>query len=98
MTEYALLNDWQSSMNFENCRFNGETRVEIVYSNPSTKTELIITDANNGNEYAKLELPQTGGLERFETAAEKVCMPKGSCDLKLTAGKMISLVSFRFLK
>lgn len=98
LTEYALMEDWQSSMIFENCRFGGETQVETVYSNPSTKTELIITDADNGNEYAKIELPQTGGLERFETAAEKVCMPKGNCNIKLTAGKMISLVSFRFFK
>ncbi len=98
LIEYAVLNDWQSSMTFENCRFNGETQLEIVYSNPSTKTELIITDADNGSEYAKAELRQTGGLERFEKISTRVSMPRGRCNIRFTAGKMISLVSFRFFK
>lgn len=98
LLEYALLNDWQSSMIFENCRFNGETGVEIVCSNPTTKTELVITNADNGTEYARIEVPQTGGLERFETFTARVNMPAGICNIRVTAGRMLSLASFRFFK
>lgn len=98
LDEYALLNDWQSSITFENCRLNGETKVEIVASNPAAKTELVIRGANNGMEYARIEIPQTGGLIRFDTFTANVNMPIGSYSLKFSANGMLSLKSFRFYK
>lgn len=98
LEEYALLNDWQSSITYENCRLNGETKIEISASNPAVKTEIVITNAANGMEFARIEIPQTGGLIRFEMFTAEVTMPIGSCDLKFSAGGMIGLKSFRFYK
>ena len=98
LEEYALLNDWQSSITYENCRLNGETKIEISASNPAVKTEIVITNAANGMEFARIEIPQTGGLIRFEMFTAEVTMPMGSCDLKFSAGGMIGLKSFRFYK
>lgn len=97
MREYALLDDPESSITYENCRLNGETTVEVTVSNPMTATELVISGAN-GIEFARIKIPQTGGLERFETFAESVNMPIGNFDLKFSAGSMLSLKSFRFHK
>ncbi len=98
LEEYALLEDWQSGIVYENCRLNGETRVEIVASNPATRTFVTISDAQNGNEFAKIEVSQTGGLERFEVFTADVSMPVGIYNLKISAGGMLSLRSFKFYK
>lgn len=98
LREYAVLNDWQSSITYENCCLNGETTVEIDVSNPAGATELVITDAVNGREFARVAVPQTGGLIRFETFTAEVNMPIGSYDLKISSGRMLSLKSFRFYK
>lgn len=98
LLEYALLNDRHSSMIFENCRFNGETGVEIVCSNPAAKTELVMTNADNGDEYARIEVPPTGGLERFETFKARVEMPVGSSNIKISAGAALGLALFKFFK
>lgn len=97
LQEYALLDDFQSSITYENCRLNGETAVEVTASNPMTATELVIIGAND-IEYARIKIPQTGGLERFETFTESVNMPIGSFDLRFSAGGMLCLKSFRFYK
>lgn len=98
LEEYALLDDQYSSIVYENCRLNGETKLEITAANPSTKTELIITCVKNNIEYARIEIPQTGGSERFETFTAEVTMPIGQYDLKLSAKGKLSLMSFRFYK
>ena len=98
LEEYALLENWQSGLIYENCRLNGETKVEIVASNPATRTFVTIVDAQNGSEFAKIEVPPTGGLTRFETFTADISIPIGMYNLKISAGNMISLRSFRFYK
>ncbi len=98
LQEYALLSDKFSSLVYENCRLNGETRLEITAANPSTKTELIITNAHNSMELARIKIPQTGGAERFETFSAEVVMPQGQYDLKLSANSILCLKSFRLHK
>lgn len=97
MQEYALLDDPESSITYENCRLNGETTVEVTASNPMTATEVVIS-GTNGIEYARIKIPQTGSLERFETFTESVNMPIGNFDLIFSAGGMLSLKSFKFYK
>lgn len=98
LQEYAVLDSWQSSIVYENCKLNGETTVEAEISNPSRATELVIADAKSGQEFARVPVPQTGGLIRFKTFTAKVNMPVGLYNLKFSAGRMISLKSFRFCK
>ena len=98
LQEYALLSDKFSSLVYENCRLNGETTFEITVANPSTKTELVIANAQNGMELARIMIPQTGGAERFETFSAEVVMPMGQYDLKLSANSILCLKSFRLYK
>ncbi|MDE6727650.1 MAG: glycoside hydrolase family 3 C-terminal domain-containing protein, partial [Oscillospiraceae bacterium] len=98
LEEYALLNDWQSGIVYENCRLNGETKVEITASNPAAKTELVISSADNKTEYARIEISQTGGMTSFEEFSADVDMPTGNLNLKISSGGMLCLKSFRFCK
>lgn len=98
LEEYALLNDWQSRIIYENCRLNGETKLEIVASSPSSGNGFVITNAANGMELARVEIPQTGGLIHFETITAEVRMPVGNYDLKISSYGMLSLKSFRLYK
>lgn len=98
LEEYALVSDKYSNLVYENCRLNGETKLEVTAANPFTKTELIITNAHNGMEFARIKIPQTGGAERFETFTAEVVMPQGQYDLKLSANGILSLKSFQFRK
>lgn len=98
LDEYAVLNDWQSRINYENCRLHGETKIEVTASSPIAGNALVIRNAANGMELARIEIPHTGGLINFETVTAEVNMPIGSYDLKLTANGMLSLKSFRLYK
>lgn len=98
LEEYALINDWQSSLIYENCCLNGETKIEVVASCPSSGNTLVISNAANGMEFARVELPLTGGLIQFETVMADVTMPIGNYDLKLSAYGIMSLKSFRLYK
>lgn len=98
LEEYALFSDWQSSMIYENCCLNGESKIEVVASCPSSGNVLVITDAANGMEFARVELPHTGGLVRFETVTADVTVPIGNYDLKLSGYGMMCIKSFRFYK
>lgn len=98
LSEYALLSDKYSNLVYENYRLNGEIKLEITAANPSTKTELIIWGAKNNIENARIIIPRTGGLERFETFTADVAMPIGQYDLNLSAKGQLSLLSFGFYK
>lgn len=98
LEEYALLDNWQSRITYENCCLDGETKIEIVASSPTSGNELVISNASNGMEFARIEIPQTGGLIHFTTVTADVNMPVGSYDLRITSGGMLSLKSFRLFK
>lgn len=98
LDEYALLNDWQSRINYENCHLNGETKIEIIASSPTAGNALVITNAANGMEFAHIDIPLTGGMINFETVTADVTMPIGNYNLKLTSYGMLSLKSFRLYK
>ena len=98
LDEYAVLNDWQSRITYEHCRLDGETKIEITASSPIAGNALVITNASNGMELARVDIPLTGGLINFETVTAEVAMPKGCYDLKLKSNGMLSLKSFRLYK
>lgn len=98
LEEYALLEDGYSSITFENCRLKGETHIEIVASNPRMTTTLVIRGADNGIEYARVKIPQTGGLVSFISVTADVSMPIGMYDLTFSSSNMLSFKSFRFYK
>lgn len=47
--EYALLDDWQSMICYENCRLLGERRIEVTVSNPAAKTALRVFCVETGS-------------------------------------------------
>lgn len=98
LDEYAVLEDWQSRINYENCRLNGETKIEITASSPTAGNVIVITNAANGMELAHVNIPLTGGLINFETVTAEVTMPIGNYNLKLTSYGKLSLKSFRLYK
>lgn len=97
LQEYALLVGSESSITYENCRLNGETTVEVTVSNPMSESEIVIS-GTNGIEFARIKVPQTGGLERFGSVTANVTMPIGIFDLKFSAGCVMGLKSFKFCK
>ena len=98
LEEYALLNDWQSSITYENCRLNGETKLEVIASAPTAGNALVIKNAKNGMVLARVDIPLTGGLLNFETVTADVSMPIGSYDLKISSYGILSLKAFRLYK
>ena len=98
LEEYVLLNGWQSSITYEKCCLNGETKLEVTASSPVAGNALVIKNAANGMELARIEIPLTGGLIHFETVTAEVGMPIGCYDLKLSSNGMLSLKSFRLYK
>ncbi len=96
MNEYALLNDWQSSISYENCRLDHERRLEIVAANPAARTSLRIFCVNTGNLIATADIPSTGGFSEFTTVTVDVAPICGMNTLKFQAGGMLALKSFKF--
>lgn len=98
LNEYALLFDWQSGIVYENCRLNGESKIELVVSNPSSKTTFSIICAETGATVAEIDVPQTGSLTRFTEIVSDAVPLCGNYTLKMRSGGMLSLKSFRFFK
>lgn len=95
LNEYALLENAQSSITFENCALNGEQNIEITVSNPSTKTKVFVIDAEKNNVLAEIDVPTTGSLSEFKTFSAPFSPLSGFNNLKVKAGGILSLKSFR---
>lgn len=95
LNEYALLENSQSSITFENCAMKGEKNVEIIFSNPSTKTKVLILEADKNEVLAEIEVPTTGSLSNFTALSAKMNPISGKHKLKIKAGGILSLKSFR---
>lgn len=96
LNEYALLNDWQSSISFENCRLNHERRLEITAANPAVKTTLRVFCVDTGEMIAAVDIPSTGSFSGFVTVTVDVAPISGLNTLKFQSGGMLALKSFRF--
>jgi len=96
LNEYVLLKDWQSSISYENCRFNHERRLEIVAANPAAKTTLRVFCVNTGEMVAAVDIPPTDGFSDFVTVTVDVAPISGLNTLKFRPGGMLALKSFRF--
>lgn len=95
LNEYALLENAQSSITFENCALNGENNVEIIVSNPSTKTKVYIVEADMNAVLAEIDVPTTGSLSEFKAFTAAFTPLSGFRKLKIKAGGVMSLKSFR---
>ena len=96
LNEYALINDWQSSISFEFCRMRSYHMVTVTASNPGPEVKLTITAAESKRVVAEVVIPPTGSMTKFTTvnaAAEPV---DGVFTLRMTASGMLSLKSFKF--
>ncbi len=96
LNEYALLEDWQSSIFFEYCRLKDYHSVEITASNPGAAVKLDISCAETGRHIASAEIPPTGSLTEFVTVKADAEPADGIFTLKITVSGMLSLRSFRF--
>lgn len=97
LEEYALINDWQSSMLFEGCVFKPFHVVEVMASNPGGAAKLTFTYESTGAAAAECEILPTGSLTEFKTFSTRVEQVTGIDGLRITASGMISLKSFRFI-
>lgn len=96
LNEYALLNDWQSGISYENCRLNHERKLEIVAANPAVKTTLRVFCVNTGELIAAVDIPSTGSFSEFTTVTVDVAPISGMNTLKFQPGGMLALKSFKF--
>lgn len=96
LSEYALINDWQSSITFEYCRMRGYHSVQVTASNPGEPVKFIFTCAENGKVIAEVEIPPTASLTEFITVNAPAEPVDGVFSLCCTASGMLSLKSFRF--
>lgn len=95
LNEYALLENAQSSITFENCALNNEKNVEIIVSNPSTKTKVFILEADRNAVLAEIDVPTTGGLSEFKAFSASFSQLMGFHKLKIKSNGILSLKSFR---
>lgn len=96
LNEYALLNDWQSSISYENCCFNHERRLEIIAANPASKTTLRVFCVDTGELIAAVDIPSTGSFSEFTSVNVDVAPISGLNTLKFRSGGMLALKSFKF--
>lgn len=96
LREYALINDWQSSISFEYCRLRSYHMVSVTASNPGPEAKLSIIAAETGRTVAEVVIPPTGSLARFTTVNASAEPLDGLFTLRLTSSGMLSLLSFRF--
>lgn len=93
--EYALING--GSLIFENCFLNGENKLEIVAANPASAVTVSVVRTDIQAVVATVEIPHTGGTERFVTVTADLCRIDGICDLKFSADGTLAFKSFRML-
>lgn len=94
--EYALINDWQSSIRFEYCRMRSYHMITVTAANPGPETKLTVTAAESGRVVAEVVFPPTGSLTGFTTVNAPAEPLDGVFSLRMTSGGMLSLRSFRF--
>lgn len=96
LSEYALINDWQSSISFEYCRLRSYHMVSVTASNPGAEVKLSILAVESGRTVAEVVIPPTGSLTKFTTVNASAEPLDGLFTLRLTSSGMLSLKSFRF--
>lgn len=95
LREYALLDDWQSSVTFEYCRLKSYHNIEVTASNPGAPVRLIFT-TSDGRTAGEIEIPSTASLTNFITVKGTAEPIDALTDLRCTVSGMLSLQSFRF--
>lgn len=98
LTEYALINDWQSSITFEACRLRGYNKIKLYASNPGGKTKITVTAKETGQLIAEAEIPPTGSLSEFTTVTSQAQPIDGIFSLVVASGGMLSLKGFEFIQ
>ncbi len=91
-----MLKGWQSSIIYENCRFDQERKIEVTASNPATKATLRIFCVETGELAATVEIPTTGSMTEFVTVTADVVPFCGMKKLKFQPSGMLALKSFKF--
>lgn len=97
LNSYALIEDWQSFISYRGCRLNGKSRIEIVAANPGSRTTLNVSCEQNGVGVASIEIPSTGSFDSFVTLTADAKALDGIFTLRMTAGGLVCLKSFRFV-
>lgn len=95
--EYAFIKD-SGSIVFENCFLNGEGKLEITAANPSSAVTVTVIRTDIQAVVASVDIPHTGGAERFIKVTADLCRIDGICDLKFSVDGTLSFKSFRMLK
>lgn len=98
LTEYALIQDWQSFINYPACSLKGYTHAEVTAFVPGSGAELTLSCAGTGQIIAKFRIPGSGGAigtGRFVTVKTEAVPIEGLHTLRFTTGGTVALSSFR---
>lgn len=96
LSEYALINDWQSFISFHYCNLKAYHHIEAVVSNPGSACMLTVSCEQTGQQIASIEIPPTGGYTEFIQLAANAEPIDGIFTLRFTANSRLSFKSFRF--
>lgn len=98
LCEYGFFKKYGGSVTFENCCLNGENKLEIIASNPATKSKITVVDAQSGKVLAEAEIPQAGALNNFSAVVVDFEQLFGFYNLKFQVNDVMSFKSFRIFK
>lgn len=92
--EYAYMKEGGNVI-FENCFLNGEGKLDITAANPSLPVTLTVIRTDIDAVVASVDIPHTGGSERFVKVTADLCRIDGVCDLKFSVDGILSFKSFQ---
>lgn len=98
LTEYALLEDWQSFLSFHDCDMQDFNRVEVNAATWGDRSVLKLNMEGCGDGGASFEIPSTGGYDRFVTVSAEITPVQGRKTLTFTTDGTTALKSFRFYR
>ena len=98
LTEYALIHDWQSFINYPACSLKGYTHAEVTAFVPGSGADLTLSCAETGQTIARFRIPGSGGAigtGRFVTVRTEAVPVEGLHTLRFTTGGTVALSCFR---
>ncbi len=97
MTEYAVVHDWQSYIEYQSCSLKGYNRAQITAFVPGSGAEVTLSCSGVGA-IAKFGIPGSGGnigTGEFVTVEAEAVPVEGLHNLRFTTGGTVAISSFR---
>ncbi len=101
LTEYALLYDWQSYIEYQACSLKGYNRAQLTAFVPGHGAEVTLSCSGVDGAIAKFRIPGSGGnigTGEFVTIETEAVPVEGLHTLRFTTGGTVAIASFRLFK